>query len=76
MENKFDIKITGLYVKLYINDTLYVMFNQVEFKGLQSWRMGKNWFVIEIYIKDLTITLEFDSKEKWEAILKLLDENL
>ena len=76
-QNSYRLDVTGKFVKVYINDVLHVQFQQGNFVGFQSWKEGKNWFVIEVYFKkDFTITLEYDRQEKWEAILKLMDDNL
>lgn len=73
-ELKYSVKVESLYIKIYINDILFLMYNQQDFKGMQSWIMGENFYCIEIYLKDTTIELNFDSFQKWKNILKLIEE--
>jgi len=68
-------KILGDTRKIYINNTLHVYFNE-PIIAFQSFKMENNWFKIEFLLKDTTLLVEYDSEDKWLAILKLLDENL
>lgn len=70
------LEIKGKYVKVYINELLHLMFDHQSFQGFQSWKEAKNWFSIEIYLKDREILCAYDDEEKWSQILKLLDSNL
>ena len=65
--------------RIYINDILHLQLLMDNHDGLQSWHVGKNnrTYIIEFYRKKgEPILLEYDKKEKWETILKLIDENI
>lgn len=77
----------GKIFKVYINDVLHLGVKKEEFTGVQSWLnpttpeersvgFGGMKYVIEITTKTNCIKCEYDSREKWEAILKLLDKHL
>lgn len=71
------LKIKGTNVKIYINDLLHLSFVQSEYRGVQSWKEGTNWYCIEYYFKDSKpIKCEYDSFEKWKTILELIDKEL
>jgi hypothetical protein len=60
-------------VKIFISGILHIYFRREHLRGLQSWQFGKDQFVIEVKLKDATLTLEYDQREKWTAILTALD---
>jgi hypothetical protein len=74
MKLKFKNEIKGNFVRIYINDTLHVMFKTEEFIGIQSYINDDDVHCIEVYTKNQKILLEYDTKEKWKEILKLFDQ--
>lgn len=67
-------------LKIYINGTLHLELLTENHDGMQSWYEGsaknKKYF-IEYYRKEgEAILTGYDVKETWEAILKILDEQL
>lgn len=77
MNNKYDIKVSANSIKLYINELLHLYIKKDDLTGLQSWIEGsdKQSFHIEFYTKNGEIECVYDSKEKWENILKLINKN-
>ncbi len=66
-------------LRIYINEILHLQIIMENHNGLQSWLEGTNNFnfFIELYKKGQpSVLCEYDDKERWETILKLLDENL
>lgn len=66
-------KIDGNYTKIYVNNLLHVAFLEEELQGLQSWKEGKSWWKIEIYLTSRTIKLAYDREDKWKAVLHVLN---
>lgn len=60
-------------VKIYISDLLHLSFYKNQLCGIQSWYHGPNFYVIEITLRDGVIVTEYDTREKWESILRELD---
>lgn len=66
-------------LRLYINGLLHLEIPMNGHNGLQSWIEGSNKYMyfIQLYRKEgQAIRLEYDDKEIWESVLKLIDENL
>lgn len=63
-------------LKVYVDGILYLIIPKAKFLGLESWVEKADWFMIEIYLDGVTILCEYGSRAKWEAVLKVLDENL
>lgn len=72
------MKVTSLRdwqsIRIYIDKILYLYLPLKGFNGLQAF-LEDDRYLIEIYNKK-TIVLEFREKDKWEKVLKHLDENL
>ena len=75
------------YYIIYFNGLIHLMINKSEFLGIQSWRepttpedrargFNEVKFTIEYYFKTRCITCEYDKIEKWETILKLIDQHV
>ncbi len=60
-------------LSIYFDTILHIKIKLDEFVGIQSWRSGGVFF-IEYILKTNRIKSEYDTKEKWLAVLKLLDE--
>jgi len=72
----YKLLVSGNHVKIYINNLIHIQFRCDEFVGIQSTIEGTNWFSIILYLKcGQKIWTEYDSKERWMAILKLIDES-
>jgi hypothetical protein len=61
-------------VKIFLNGILHLYFCRENLRGIESWQYGQDQFVIEIALKEAVLTLEYDTKEKWTAILSELDQ--
>lgn len=73
---KAEIVIANNSIRILINGYIHLLVKEDEFLGFQSWIENKRKFFIEIYLKNGKILLGYDVREKWELILKLLNENL
>lgn len=63
-------------VCISINGIQHLKFLKEKYIGLQSWYVSKNDFKIEIYLEGTTILLEYNSLEKWQAILKIINDQV
>lgn len=62
-------------LKIFIQKTLHLHIERDKYLGLQSWKhQGK--MCIEITLTTNKIILEYDTVEKWEKVLNLLNDNL
>ncbi len=72
---KVKLKLTFVFIKIYINDTPYLSIRRSEYNGFQSWKNdGK--YSIEFYLEGQTILTEYDKVELWLEMLEVLDEEL
>lgn len=71
---KIDIIIEFDTIKIYIKTILFLAIRRDEYVGLQSWIEGEMKWKIEFYLKTTSIITEFNSKEKWKAMLTELDK--
>ena len=46
-----------------------------DIESFQSWQIDWSYFAIELQTKDTTTLYEYDSKEKWEAIINELENH-
>lgn len=76
MKDTIEVKVNYDTIRIYIDNTLYVLIKRNEFAGLQSWAEGANKYCIEFYTNNTSILTEQDSKEKWINIINALDKNL
>jgi hypothetical protein len=82
MEHKYEFKIYNGRIKVYIDGTVMLTFNQLDFKGYYAFKDDASLFGITIHLiasdsggsKEMDIY--FKTKETWLAVLKLLDENM
>jgi hypothetical protein len=63
-------------LRIYFGDTLHLHVKRSKLLGVQSWRYGENNYSIEYTMDGNNILTEYDDKEKFEAILRRLDEIL
>lgn len=72
---EISIKVEFGVIKIFFDDVLHLRFNKDKLLGFQSWVYDEK-FIIEYYLVGGSIETEYNNKEKWKKILKLLDENL
>lgn len=61
-------------IAIRINGVLHLWFDQTKLLGITSWIMdGRKQFFIEFAMAGGSITVDYDSREKWETILARLD---
>jgi hypothetical protein len=77
MPAEYSISVEDNQVKIYINELIHLMLRKDKLLGFDSWILENASFkyCIEFYLQGSTILLEYDTREKWEAILRLLDRN-
>ncbi len=78
MGNDFNpsIEISHYFIKVYVNGLLHVMVKRNEFVGISSWSDGNSKYSIEYHTNQTSILTEFDSRENWERVLVVLNENI
>lgn len=64
----------GDYIKIYINGMLHVCVKQKYLLGLQAWVDRPGWYVIEFTLRRNVMKVEYNTFEKWNTVLKLLEE--
>lgn len=70
------VEIGHYYFKVFIDNSLHVCIDQKEFVGISSWYDCETMCVIEYITKTNCIRTEFDSVDKWKAVLNELNNNL
>lgn len=63
-------------LRVRFGTVLHLHVKRSKLLGIQSWRYGEKNYFIEYTMEGNAITCEYDDKEKFEAILKRLDELL
>jgi len=81
MKHEYDFKIINSRVKVYVDGYVMFTFNQIEFKGYYSYRDDTDLYGIDVYLMNerggsTIMKLEFNTREHWLNILKLLDAHL
>ena len=78
MKSQSDIRVVlGYYaLRIYMSGVLHLRLERSEFFGVSSWIDGGSKFCIEYHMVGGSITTEYDSRAKFEAILKELDRVL
>lgn len=69
-----EIKVLFNTVSVYIDGVLHVRFKKDSWLGVQSWLEGEGKYCIEYYFNTRSILTEYDSKDKWLAILLELNK--
>jgi hypothetical protein len=75
MANKTIVKIVkkNNFIYIYISTLLHLVFKTDTYIGFQSW-IDEDYYIIEHYFNNgTTIKSKYDTKDKWQAILKELD---
>jgi len=70
---EFTSKIKGDEMSIFIDNILHLKIKD-RITLVHSWKEENSWYKIEIQTKDNTTTLEYDSYDKWQSILKLLED--
>jgi hypothetical protein len=65
---------TGDTVKIYVDGILHLCFRD-RIIAIQAWKEERNWWKIEVVMTSKTVLLEYDSPDKWEQIINLLDKH-
>lgn len=74
---KIEAKSDSEDVRVYVDNILHVRFPRDKNIKLQSWIDGHSkTYTIEIFVKNSCVKMVYDNKQKWEKVLKLLDEHL
>lgn len=64
-------------LRIYINGILHIQLKLQDLIGFQSWIHGEREYYIEYYFQgNNKITTAYGEKDKWVAILKLLEDNI
>jgi hypothetical protein len=64
-------------LRILFNGVLHVHLIRSKFLGMQSWmRRPEGKYCIEFTMADGTITCDYDSQEKWQAVLDGLAKTL
>lgn len=66
----------GRFLRIFINDLPHFTYEIRDIKGYQSWIHSKDWCCIEYETTQGKVLCEYDNKDLWSEILKLLAENL
>lgn len=81
-KSRFKLNIYNGRVKIYIDDTVFLSFNQIDFKGYYAFKDDAMLYGIDFYLISsdsggkLTIETSYKTKEVWLGILQLLNEEL
>lgn len=64
-------------IAIRIGGTLHLWLDQTKLLGVTSWIMdGRKQFFIEFVMVGGSISVDYDSREKWETVLSRLDSIL
>lgn len=69
------IKLTFVFIKIYINGVPFLCLRRGEYKGFQAWK-NDGRFCIEFYLENQSILTEYDKYDLWKDLLILLDSEL
>lgn len=72
---KVTTEVSNFNIRFYIDGQLHLSFKESEYSGLHTFIDGnKGVWCVEVHLKGGIITLQYDSKAKWDAMLKSLDK--
>jgi len=77
----YSFKVFNGRVKIYIDGYIFFCFNQLDFNGLYAYKDDTDLYGLDIYLMNdfggaHTMEIYFKTKEVWQEVLQLLDENL
>lgn len=68
------------YLKIYINGILHLAINRQKLDNIQTWKNDTNdqsVYYLELFYKNGTrVMAEYNNIEKFQSIIKLIDDNL
>ena len=73
---KFSLVVYNGRVKIYIDGTVFLSFNQIDFKGYYAFKDDTSLFGIDFYLKDTIIETSYKTKDVWLKVLELSDKEL
>lgn len=73
---KTEIQLNHYDLRILIDGLPHIYILRDEFVGFQTWADDESMFVIEYYTKTNKITTQWNNKEKWEQLIKSLNEKL
>lgn len=76
MKSRYALKVYNGRYKLYVDGLVMLSWNQIDFQGYYAYKDDHSLFGITIYTKHTKIHCGFKTREVWEGVLKLLDENI
>jgi hypothetical protein len=76
LNHKYKLVIYNGRVKIYIDDIVFLSFNQIDFVGYYAFKDDTKLYGIDFYTKDTIIETSYKTKQVWIDILKLLDNEL
>lgn len=65
-------KFGNTFMSIYIDEYLHVSFLYGNLNGIHSWMDSNTSCFIELYLTGGNIKLEYDTIDKWKAVLKIL----
>lgn len=65
----------GDTLKIYINGLLHLCFRD-RITSVHAWKEERSWWKIQVCMGSNKELAEYDAKEKWETILKVLDNHI
>jgi len=76
IRHKYKFVVYNGRIKIYIDNIVFLSFNQIDFLGYYAFKDDTNLYGIDFYIKNTIIETSYKTKEVWVDILKLLDNEL
>lgn len=77
MKQKFNptTKIDAGVFTLYVNGLMHLRFDVKNLLAFHSYKDSNSSYGIDVYLNgEAIVSLEYDTKEKWQAVLKELDK--
>lgn len=68
-----EVKIDGDSIRFYFAGAMHVAIKRTRLLGIRSWRKAELFFVEFTMETGAAITVEYDIREKWLAVLAALD---
>jgi hypothetical protein len=63
--------------KIYIDNLVFLSFNQIDFKGYYAFKDDVNLFGIDVYLTNgVTLETSYKTQKVWKAILELFSKEL
>lgn len=72
-EIRYEVKIHNNFLKIYIDGILHVSIKQSDLIGIHSYKNCDSSYFIEYHTPTKMIACEYNTLEKWQSILNLVD---